>query len=75
MKQWVWGRQDYSQLLKDAGLVPSQQCFAACTLSRTMNYAMMSREFKTSELNLEKEIKLDRGDPLKSFRFLLADTQ
>ena len=38
-EQWVWGLQDYRQLLKDAGMVPSLQYFAAWMLSRTMNYA------------------------------------
>ena len=28
VEQWVWGHQDYRQLLKDDGLVPSQQFFA-----------------------------------------------
>ena len=37
--QWVWGCQDYRQLLKDAGVIPSQESFVAWTLSRTMNYA------------------------------------
>ena len=39
VEQWVWGFLDYRQLLKNTGLVPSQQFFAAWTLSRTMNYA------------------------------------
>ena len=35
---------------------------------------MVSRELETSELRIEKETKLDCGDPLKSFRFVSADT-
>ena len=39
VEEWVWGHQDYRHLLKDAGMVPSLQFFAAWMLSRTMNYA------------------------------------
>ena len=53
--QWVWGCQDYRQLLKDAGVIPSQESFVAWTLSRTVNVQIVSKQLKTSELNIEKE--------------------
>ena len=39
VEQRVWDQQEYRQLLKDAGVFPSQLFFEAWTLSRTMNYA------------------------------------
>ena len=37
VEQWVWVLQDYRQLLRDAGVVPTLLFCTTWTLTRTMN--------------------------------------